>query len=669
VTGFLRRHETGLRLFLVSFLILYLELSLIRFTAAEVFYLGYFSNFVLISVFLGMGTGFLLASRKIRLVRFTPYLLLFLVAFVVLTRIDVSYLKDNLGQLFFGQATEPLVIPLWISLPLIFFSSCGLFAGLAQEAAICFFRFTPLAAYSIDIGGSLFGIAAFTLHSFFGASPPEWFLTALVILAVISYRYSSWSVLVTGTLLLALVVANSPAHFTEWSPYQRIEVWPMTRGGKNIGYHLAANGIGHQTMEPVGSKEPVYEFPYLDIARLRGRRSFDDVLVLGAGAGTDVSYALARGAKRVDAVEIDPVIQRAGMKFHPDRPYRDRRVRVIVDDGRAYMQRCRKRYDLVIFALPDSLAVLSSHANIRLESFLFTLESFRQAKLLLKENGVLVLYNYYRKEWLLKKLSGMLQRVFGHPPLVRVYTSERRGMLAALAIGSGIEGRQKEPSGIAPATDDWPFVYMSGPHLPPMYLGIMLFFVACAVAVVFLTGNGSMVDLRTNGAFALMGAAFLLLETKSVIQFLLLFGSTWLVNSLVFFAVLVSVLVANLMVYLCNFKRPGLLFALLIGSLLVQYLLPLRLLLGIESPLLRYVTASAVVFSPILFANLVFGFLFRDTPVAASAFGWNIIGTMIGGALEYASIATGYRVLTLVVIGLYSACFFWTYWTPERRKT
>src|SRR6202035_6124272 len=41
-----------------------------------------------------------------------------------------------------------------------------------------------------------------------------------------------------------------------------------------------------------------------------------------------------------------------------------------------------------------------------------------------------------------------------------------------------------------------------------------------------------------------MGAAFLLLETKNVVQFALLFGTTWFVNSLVFLGILVAVYLA-----------------------------------------------------------------------------------------------------------------------------
>ena len=43
--------------------VLYFELGIIRFTAAEVLYMGFFSNFILISVFVGLGLGFLAARR------------------------------------------------------------------------------------------------------------------------------------------------------------------------------------------------------------------------------------------------------------------------------------------------------------------------------------------------------------------------------------------------------------------------------------------------------------------------------------------------------------------------------------------------------------------------------------------------------------------------------
>jgi hypothetical protein len=123
--------------------------------------------------------------------------------------------------------------------------------------------------------------------------------------------------------------------------------------------------------------------------------------------------------------------------------------------------------------------------------------------------------------------------------------------------------------------------------------------------------------------------------------------------------VLLSVLLANVLVIRMKIGRPMWLFIVLLGSLAVQLALPVHTLLGIEVLPLRYLVASVIFFSPVFFANLLFGFLFRNVEQSDSAFGWNIIGTMLGGALEYSSMAIGYRMLTLVIAGIYIACAVW----------
>jgi hypothetical protein len=187
----------------------------------------------------------------------------------------------------------------------------------------------------------------------------------------------------------------------------------------------------------------------------------------------------------------------------------------------------------------------------------------------------------------------------------------------------------------------------------------MYLFVSAGVVSIWLTGHADRRSALVHVPFALMGAAFFLLETKSVIAFSLLFGATWVVNSLVFFAILCSVLVANLIVARWTVQRPWPLFAILLAVLAVQYLVPLRLLLDIENFSLRYVVTSALLFAPVFVANLVFSSFFKDTAQSAAAFGWNITGTMIGAALEYTSMAIGYRNLTLIVLVLYASCFWW----------
>ena len=150
----------------------------------------------------------------------------------------------------------------------------------------------------------------------------------------------------------------------------------------------------------------------------------------------------------------------------------------------------------------------------------------------------------------------------------------------------------------------------------------------------------------------LMGAAFLLLETKSVVQFALLFGTTWFVNSLVFVGVLLSVLLAIEVERRIRIARPRLLLGLLFLGLLVAWLIPTGALLGLPF-VPRLLTAVALAFFPIFVANLIFAERFRDTADPTAAFGANLLGAMVGGTLEYLSLLIGFRSLLFLVAALY----------------
>jgi len=162
------------------------------------------------------------------------------------------------------------------------------------------------------------------------------------------------------------------------------------------------------------------------------------------------------------------------------------------------------------------------------------------------------------------------------------------------------------------------------------------------------------VRLGLKVAFAVMGIAFLLLETKSVIQFSLLFGTTWLNNSLVFLAALVLVLLANWTARLAPSRTLYVAYAALFVSCSLTFLIPLATLLEVASGLQRFVVASLLTFAPIFFANLIFSVTFRDQPVAEHLFGWNLLGATLGGVLEYTSLAFGYQALGIVVLGCYT---------------
>ena len=135
-------------------------------------------------------------------------------------------------------------------------------------------------------------------------------------------------------------------------------------------------------------------------------------MIIGSGSGNDVSRALQWGAEHVDAVEIDPAIYRLGTQYHPDHPYQDPRVEIHNDDGRNFLRATNRQYDLIIYALVDSLVLHSGYSNIRLESYLFTQQTFADVKRHLKPDGTFVVYNYFRQGWLISRLQKSLDEVF-----------------------------------------------------------------------------------------------------------------------------------------------------------------------------------------------------------------------------------------------------------------
>ena len=188
------------------------------------------------------------------------------------------------------------------------------------------------------------------------------------------------------------------------------------------------------------------------------------MLVVGAGNGTDVAVALRRGARHVDAVEIDPQLLHLGETLHPNHPYSDPRVSKYVDDGRAFLERTDKRYDLIVFALPDSLTLIAGQSSLRLESYLFTLEAFRSARAHLKPGGAFAMYNFYRRQWLVDRFAGSLAKAFGHAPCVdELHENAQLGPMANLTVGRAASAvrcaHPWQPRGDvpAPATDDHPF--------------------------------------------------------------------------------------------------------------------------------------------------------------------------------------------------------------------
>jgi spermidine synthase len=648
--------DPRVRLVLTSGTLLFTELLLIRWIPSTVKYVGFFTNFLLMASFLGIGLGILLGRSGRKLI-ISPFAgLLCLVTLIVLVaHLDVQVKTTN--EIFFGLSESTSADTNFVVLPLVFILVAALMAALALPLGPLLKSRPPLEAYALDITGSMAGIAAFAVLAALWTPPVVWFsiVAVLLLLLGLGNGLSAWSPL-SGLAMLAVVflVAHQSGAGTTWSPYYRVTTYQTDTA---IG--ISVDGIPHQAMWP-GQPE---EKSYYQLYKWFPGKTYKDVLIVGAGTGNDVAVALENGAGHIDAVEIDPAIQQIGIDQHPLKPYADPRVTRYINDGRAFLRTTEKKYDLVIFALPDSLTLVSSTGQVRLESFLFTNEAFASVRDHLSNTGIFVLYNYYREPWLVGKLGTMLQTSFGTTPILRTFEDVQAvladGPAVAALNGAAPPGDQVQalPADAATAatqaTDDWPFLYLKTPSIQPYYLLALGFVLLFALIAVGGAARGTRTPLRGfSPHFFVLGIAFMLLETRSLVSFSLLFGTTWLVNAMAFFAILASVLIAILVNSRLKVRHSRPLYVLLFAALAVAFVLPPEQLL-VNPAWLRYLLAAIVAFAPVFLANLIFTFSFRDTKIADMAFASNLLGAMLGGVIEYLALLTGYRFLLIVVAVLY----------------
>jgi hypothetical protein len=199
---------------------------------------------------------------------------------------------------------------------------------------------------------------------------------------------------------------------------------------------------------------------------------------------------------------------------------------------------------------------------------------------------------------------------------------------------------------VEPATDDWPFLYLHTRHVPSHYLAALALILVVSTAVVLfvLRGQGG----AWSWTFFLLGAGFMLLETKSIIQFALLWGSTWVVASLAIASVLSMALVANYVVAKVEIRRPWAVGGALLALLALNYLIPVGTI-GFESRVLESLFYAVLMFSPILCAGLLFGSAIKRSTSLARDYGTNLLGAMVGGVGEYLSLMTGFRALLFLI--------------------
>ncbi|MBY0549139.1 MAG: hypothetical protein K2W95_17835 [Candidatus Obscuribacterales bacterium] len=682
-----------LKLLLISFATLFFEILVIRWVASEIRMFGYMKNLTLMACVLGMGIGCSAISKDST--RFKNSTIGFTVLFSILSTILAFAPKIGLTDMTFVLGTEVYnwqftvnsVTALFtniICLASVFLLVVAIFDFLGQELGKQISAFPPLKGYGINLAGSLAGVLAFSLMSFLGASPTIWCIIGLASIAIFCATKKQSAIFSVLSLCVVALAQFSVAGST-WTPYYRIDLRPLhfwyNNGAKidvpyELGTIIEVNHTMHQAPfnfskeffklhpELYDSNDYfTYNLPY------EAQPKLENALILGAGSGNDVAVCLQHQPQTIDAVEIDPGILQLGRRIHPMKPYDDLRVQPHINDARAYLASDKKKYDVIVFAYLDSQTALSTLSSLRLDNYLYTTEALESATKHLKDNGIASLSFSAQPIWLQARLYQMAKSVYGGKEPLLLRTGFHGNGSLAILWGPGLEAVRGDLSAkykdkvISPTeyatpvelpTDDWPFLYQKERNLPMVYIAMLTSVLLMSSWLVFSRFRLKTAELAGNLQFFFLGAGFLLLETRGMLAVAALFGSTWIVNSIVIGILLSMALLSNWLVNRYQNKlseTPG--YVGLLITLAVNYLIPLSSFAG-EAFAMRALVAFALIGSPFLFTGIIFSGAFARAEKPQVALGMNILGAILGGCLEYFSTVVGTTSLTLIAAAIYA---------------
>jgi len=665
--------RTFVRTFGISMAALYFEILIIRYIGTEIRIFAYLKNVTLLAGFCGIGIGMVLPEIPHRLRKWIPWLfaLLFLTArysqLLGLTHFGFFSSSDNPiwgnPQSHWPELLSKVVfvvaLATFFSLMTGFFVFIGGLIG--TELRLC----KQLTGYSANLAGSLAGMLMFTALSFYNAAPAAWILTGCLLLSPFVYQQRIFMVVMLGVIILVAV----PEHGTFWSPYYRIDIrafpppagWPTPAAYEldvNHDYHQKAVDLSPDFVRRFPNYSPnnealsFYELPYKMVD------APGDVLVVGAGTGNDVAAALRHGAKHVDAVEIDPMIAMIGRRYHPERPYDSPRVTIIVNDARVFFNRAQRKYDLIIFGHLDSHTLLSSFSSLRLDNYVYTVESFRRAKDLLKDNGSLFVGFASGRTFVTTRQFATLTAAVGAAPKALFTGFDTAGVLFVYGQAQSVQipnmqditsTLAQNAAGLPVTTDAWPFVYLARRTIPIWTLVSLLVVWICIKKTIRSTiGFGVLRDWK-NIHFFLLGCGFLLLETNAISKLSLLFGSTWIVNAVVISAFLVMALAANMIVARWAISKK-VTYACLGFALLISSIIPYD---HFTSSATAAVVAGSLIALPVFFSGLIFSSSLKKVTSPASILGVNMLGSAFGGMLENLTMIGGTPAISALAFLIY----------------
>jgi len=685
------------RLFVISLLSLFLELFVIRWLATEIRIFAYFKNMALMSAFLGLSLGFLWCNSKRDLFKHTPLILLYLsgvlVSALVLGFTHMSFVAASNSVMMFGNFEDFAGVQIvYVSIVLlgIYALSVMLFIGLGQETGRLFQGFKPLTAYSINVAGGLAGILLFSYLSFFCTDPGVWLIIAGLMFMYLGRKLIPACIILFGIFYMVYLgpfvakEAYKPDFITTvWSPYYRIDVREsrISDGefkGQSVGQDMFINYDSFQTMvddRPSSlsrfSKQIADELSEFHLRPfICYGKPAKNVLIMGAGSGSDVAAALRAGAEHIDAVEIDQSIYKIGKDLHPEKPYDSPKVSVHIMDARTFLKNTKQKYDVIVFAFLDSHTAFSSLSSLRTDNYIFTKESIQEASALLSPTGILCVSFINKPDWLWDKHCAIAKAATGELPLG--FYKENKLPSAFLLSGPGVKGKTYKDfpkisffprdasvrSDITPSEDDWPFLFLPRRELPMTYVWPIFLIIFVGFLPLYKEIRKTD-DAAIDSLMFCLGMGFMLLEVRSMSELSLLFGSTWLVNSVIIAAVMLFILLSNYIASKLSTKWTPVLTMILLAVLVLSAFVKASSLAAF-GPVGGSVLGCLVFLLPLIFSSAIFSLMFKTSKSVNRSLAFNLVGGLVGVCLEYLSMVFGIKALTYIAIAIYLVVLYLT---------
>lgn len=259
-------------------------------------------------------------------------------------------------------------------------------------------------------------ITLWLARRFLGLAP---WLTAAVTLAALAMLAGEWATGAVGRLEAPSWLPGRIA-FSAWTPYRRIDV---TERGNTVTVHT--DGLPVQFYE---KDERVHEADPRIIQVVLAERDANvrRVLLIGSGSGADVRILRDRIARplEITAVEMEAGYVRAAQAF-PWLWASYRTARIVVEEGRYFLEQTRQTFDMVIYAYIDPQSGISK-LGIPDANFLYTDTGIRRAYSRLDPGGYFVLNRVYlvdQADEFFAQLCATLRSAGMHRSEVSLYTS------------------------------------------------------------------------------------------------------------------------------------------------------------------------------------------------------------------------------------------------------